>query len=728
MSRSAAIAAICARHANAPALAAAAAEAAARRPTFLERIGSESLGRTVSPPAWLADTAALPLPACQSTSSTSVLVFLAPTADSTTPPARKIGGPHTALCGPRGLALGGRGELHVLNTGSYPKGKLVRLPWASSLTVHTPEAQGDATPVRTLATPTPGINPAAGIALDRDGYIYVTSDEPGTIDLGSVTVYERGAAGDVEPIRTILGRRTVLSRPEGVAVDPRGLLYVASPDRDAVTVYARGADGDLAPVRVIAGHVTGLVRPVGVALDRRGNLYVANTGRPGREEDESRVSVYAPGASGDFAPIRDIEDRALPPYTLLRGPAHVALDAHDTLYVATASAVIVYAPGANGRPTPVRTLGYRSRLNGCRGIALDRRGALYVVNDGGSSVAVYAAGAGGDAQPIRTIRGGRAALAGAFDIAIDRHDTLYVTTAAGVTIYAPGASGDVAPVRTIAGNRTGLSAPIGVALDRRGRVYVTNGPRPRGGGAVQVYAPRAEGAAAAARTITGAATGLAQPTGAAFDSRGDLYVVNAGPQGAGLVTVYDRHARGNAAPLRTLTGPNTYLRRPIRIAFGRADTLYVLNAFTWWKYGTDYVAVTVYAPGASGDAAPVRIISVTEGRGSVGHRLGLNWPEDIAVDREGAVYLANYYPRAAVAVYGPGVEGEVAPTRLMTGPKTGLTGPKGLAVNDRGMLYVANVHEPAGFTLDGRDRCPSCPRGSPQVAGRADREMTVESR
>jgi hypothetical protein len=71
---------------------------------------------------------------------------------------------------------------------------------------------------------------------------------------------------------------------------------------NAVPVYASGSDGERPPVRVIQGPHARLLGPVALAFDRHGNLYVANGGCTWGACDG--VSVYAPGASGDAAPVR----------------------------------------------------------------------------------------------------------------------------------------------------------------------------------------------------------------------------------------------------------------------------------------------------------------------------------------------------------------------------------------------------------------------------------------
>jgi len=614
---------------------------------------------------------------CPNARGNVVRVFPAATADSTTVPVRSLEGPRASLCGPRDLAFDARGRLHVLS------GHLI--------TVYRSGAAGDAAPIRSIAVPATGLNAAYGLGLDRDGNIYVATDEPGIVDLGSVTIYGPGAGADAVPRRTLMSEHTGLRRPHAIAVDAGGRVYASNPEGDTVLVYDRDANVNLAPARVLAGPATGLGGPYGLAFDSQGYLYVANFGR-------NTITVYAPGATGDAAPLRVIEPPPAPPYHIFLRPTFLTLDPYDTLYVATAADVFVYAPGAQGKAAPVRMI----PAHEARGLALGRDGHLYLANQSGT-VSVYAPGAGDSAVPVRKIEGPATDLHGAYGVALDAQDTLYVasTTEPAVTVYAPGTGGDVPPVRTVSGPKSGLSAPLGIALNRRGNLYVANGPRPKGRGAVRVYGSAASGYAAPVRLLTGPATGLDQPGDVAFDSRGDMYVVNTDWQGAGFVTVYGPEVNGNAAPTRIITGPNTLLRRPIKLAVGLGDTLYVLNAFRWWKYGTENVTVTVYAPGAAGDVEPVRSIVVNAGRRSAGGRLGLEWPEGIAVDGWGTVYVANYWPGNAVAVYAPGAEGDVAPTRLIQGGKTRLAGPVAVALDDEGWLHVASVPEPAGFSRKG---------------------------
>jgi hypothetical protein len=82
----------------------------------------------------------------------------------------------------------------------------------------------------------------------------------------SVTEYRLSADGDVSPIATIAGADTGLSDPSGVAVDAFGHLWVANGRAESLTEYGRHADGDVSPIVTIAGANTRLISPLGIAL------------------------------------------------------------------------------------------------------------------------------------------------------------------------------------------------------------------------------------------------------------------------------------------------------------------------------------------------------------------------------------------------------------------------------------------------------------------------------
>jgi hypothetical protein len=296
--------------------------------------------------------------------------------------------------------------------------------------------------------------------------------EPGAVT--SVTVYAKGASGNVAPVRIIAGSRTLLQFPSAVAVDAHGNRYVANRGADSVTVYGSNARGNASPLRTIAGTRTGLNLPTGLALDARGDVYVVNR---------------------------------------------------------AANTITVYAPTANGNTLPIRTIkGSKTDLNGPTSIAVDGKQNLFVTNLGGQSVTTFARGASGDVAPVRIIHGKQAELTAAFGIVVDQAANVYVVNSddkgiTGVLVFGPHAGGNVAPTRVISGSATKLETPSGVAVDSSGAIFVSDHGGSSNAGAVRVFAKGANGDAAPIYSIGGSATRL-RPYGLTIDQTGEINVVN----------------------------------------------------------------------------------------------------------------------------------------------------------------------------------------------------------
>lgn len=256
---------------------------------------------------------------------------------------------------------------------------------------------------------------------------------------------------------------------------------------------------------------------------------------------------------------------------------------------------------------------------------------------------------------------------------------LYVLDLNGrVAVFPPGAVGDVAPVSAIAGASTELMSPSGMAFDATYRLYVAN----RLGNSVAIFGPGVAGNASPTVSIEGPATGLDEPAGVAFAGNGQLYVSNAG---SGEITVYPGDAVGDFSPVRSVGGPATLLSGPAGLAVDAAGRLYVANPQASVAGGN---SITIYAPDAAGDAAPVAVIS--------GPGTGLAGPAGVALDAAGRIYVANRDGNSITA-YAPDASGNASPVTTIFGPATGLDMPVAAGFDAAGRLYVANLA--AGVTI-----------------------------
>jgi DNA-binding beta-propeller fold protein YncE len=141
------------------------------------------------------------------------------------------------------------------------------------------------------------------------------------------------------------------------------------------------------------------------------------------------------------------------------------------------------------------------------------------------------------------------------------------------------------------------------------------------------------------------------------------------------ISVFAAGACGDVAPIRIIEGDRTGLAEPRGLALDARGRLYVANRKT--------ATATVYAPDAQGDATPLRMLSA----------VAMRTAEAIAVAPEGDVFVAGC---ADGALAGRGCVVRFAPdsshsTCTIAGHRTGLTYPVGLALADDGALIVANA-------------------------------------
>jgi hypothetical protein len=256
-----------------------------------------------------------------------------------------------------------------------------------------------------------------------------------------------------------------------------------------------------------------------------------------------------------------------------------------------------------------------------------------------------------------------------------------------IMAYGKMANGNVTPVWKLDGDNTGLNNVWGVAVDAGGNIYAANYSGNEAMGDLTVYASGSHGNVRPTATIDGPASGdvMSEPSDISVDAAGNIYASASGSNSisvyapgaiyianfgsGGGITVYAPGANGNATPIQTISGGKTGLYSPTGVAIDRKGNIYVSSCVLGSGSAS---SVTVYAKKANGNVAPRRTIS--------GSNTELNGPNGIALDSDGDIYVTQYYSNSVTA-YAKGVSGNVAPIRTISGSNTLLDGPAGITVH-----------------------------------------------
>ncbi len=289
---------------------------------------------------------------------------------------------------------------------------------------------------------------------------------------------------------------------------------------------------------------------------------------------------------------------------------------------------------ANGSTEPKRIIGgLNTKIEFQCGLYIDpANGDIYAVNnDTIDTLVVFSRKAVGDVAPDRELHTPH----GTFGIAVDEAaKELFLTVQHdnAIVVFNKSAKGVEAPLRVVQGDHTGLADPHGMALDTKNNLlFVTNhgsthhvrppapGVRRRediagwpltrddavpGSGkilppSITVYSKDAKGDAAPLRTISGPKTQMDWPTGIAVDpERREIFVAN---DGGNSILVFDASASGDAAPIRALKGPKSLVSNPTGVFLDKPN-----NELWVASFGNHISAV--YNPTANGDVAPIRFI------------------------------------------------------------------------------------------------------------------------
>jgi sugar lactone lactonase YvrE len=451
-----------------------------------------------------------------------------------------------------------------------------------------------------------------------------------------------------------------INYPSDVAVDTNGIVYVTdsgnSTIRKVTPVGTNWVVTTLAGQAGSYGTADGTASaarfndPEDLALDSAGNLYVADTGsstiRKVTLVGTNWVVTTLAGKAGHPGLVNGTGTNAE-----FYHPMGVALDGAGNLYVADKinSAIRKVTPA--GVVTTLAT-----GFNYPRGVALDSAGNLYVADTDNHTIRKLTQV--GSSWAVTTIAG-LAGNSGTNDgtgsaarfyypkhVVVDSATNLYVSDTYNFTIrkLTPvGSSWEVTTIAGLAGNSgtndgTGSAAqfdyPEGVALDSAGNVYVADAYNftirevtPVGTNWVVTTLAGLATHSAGSADGAGSAARFNNPWGVAVDSGGNVYVADSG---------------------------NNTIRRVTPV-------------------GTTWVVTTLAgSPVSGGDS---------DGTGSAAQ---FSYPESVAVDSAGNVYVANTYDDTILKGFPAGS----VPAPILQPPSLsagqfgfGITGLPGLAVN-----------------------------------------------
>ena len=609
-----------------------------------------------------------------------------------------------------GIAFDGANNLYIADSGNSQVWEVLAATSAINVVAGngTPGYSGDSGPAIGAL-----LNSPNGVAVDHAGNVYIADKNnnaireiaAGTLIISTVAGDGTGAAGYVGDPGPATSAE--FDAPLAVTVDAAGDLFIA----DSLNSVIRRVDANTKIISTVAGNGSfcspisgdggpalsaGLCYPNGISVDAAGNLYIADS-------LDQRIRIVAVASAPPTAaaaapafsvtggtyggPQTAIISDATPGasiYITMDGTTPTALSAGYLGPINVSGSVtvkaIAIAPGY--QPSPLATAAYTinyppvalistvagdgvNGFNGAggaaasaefgylQGLALDGAGNLYMADTGNNVVWMFSPATG----KINIVAGNGT----------------------------PGYSGDSGPATSAQ-----LYYPSGPAADQSGNLYIADSTN----NVIRLVTAASQVISTFAGNGTGSYSGdgmpaisaeLANPTGVAVDSTGNVYIADSGnsrvrmvSQSSGLISTFAGDGlyvdSGDGGP-----AAGAGIQQPVALAFDNSGNLFIAEENGRIRR-VDAITKVITSVAGNGDEG-------YSGDGGLATNAEISEPT-VAFDQAGNLYISS--TPAAVR------EVSAATGMIATVAGTGLTGFTG----DGGSATVAELDQPAGVVVD----------------------------
>jgi mucin-19 len=548
-----------------------------------------------------------------------------------------------------------------------------------------------------------------GVATDWDGTIYVADRDNQRIrkisPLGVASTFSGNGTANTATFNTPLGVAVNSVRTVYVADSTNCRIRAITAEGVASTFAGSGTSGFADGTGTSATFNT----PVGITVDPAGIVYVSDIGNHRiRRITSAGVVTTLAGTTQGFQDGVGTNAR-------FNTPSGVVADIYGNVYVADTNNHRIRRIASDGTVTTLAgqaTPGYAdgtgssAQFNFPYHLSIDALGILYVADQTNNRIRTVQTSTG----VVSTLAGDGTAgftpsrFSSPQGITVDRFRNAYVADTGNHSIRKipnaftlpqnNGAANTIAGDGTagfLAGNGIGarVNLPRGVGVDSVGNVYVGDllNHRIRKITPAGVVTVLAGSGSATFANGTGAGASFSSPWGVAADSQGNIYVGDLNTHRIRKISpagVVTTLAGSGTATFADGTGAGASFNGPQQVAVDREGNVYVAD-------GNNFRIRKITPSGVVSTLAGSGTATVTDG---VGTSASFGSPQGVTVDSEGVVYVADYAGHRIRRISTVGVVTTIAGSTQGSANGTGTSAqfnfPRGITVDTAGNLYVAD--------------------------------------